>query len=109
MPDPVINHQPTLLRLNWRRAETYLVGIPPSAPACLEHHLVTAPMPQIWRVRDPHMCTECCHRSMNQRPIASYSSGEKSSVLVFRWHDNAISLKAPEIFSQRKRNSWTAA
>src|SRR5947209_3839439 len=99
MSHPVIDHQPTFLRFDWWGAEANLVGIPPSAPACLKHHPVTSPMPQIWRVGDPHMRTESCHRSMNQRPETSYPSGEKSCVFVFLRHDNAISLKASEVFS----------
>ncbi len=49
------------------------------------------------------------HRPMNQCPTAADSARQQSRVLIFRRHDDAESLKAPEVFGQRQRDSGTAA
>ena len=61
-----------------------LVCVPPCAPAGLQHNLVTAPMSQVGRVRDPHMRAERRHRPMDKRPAPFNSVREKGRIFVIR-------------------------
>ena len=49
------------------------------------------------------------HRPVNQRPAATDSPRQQGSIFIFRRHDHAISLKAPEVFGQCERNARTAS
>src|SRR5271170_2563650 len=46
---------------------------------------------------------------MNHGPEAANSVRQQSSILVLGLHDHAVSLKLPEVFGQRKRDSRTTA
>src|ERR1700730_13339741 len=66
-------------------------------------------MAQIRRGGNPHVRPEWRHRAVNERPISIDSSGQKRCIFVVRRHDDAISLKASEVFSQSQRYSGAAA
>src|ERR1700733_752776 len=109
MSDTVVENKPALRGFDRWRAEAYLVGVPPSTASCFQHYLMTAPMPQIWRIGDPHVSTQRCHRAVNERPATADLPRQKRGILIFWRHDDAISLEASEIPGKRERHPWTAA
>src|SRR5580704_4511080 len=70
---------------------------------------MTAPMPQVRRVRDPDMRTQWRHGAMNQSPESIDSSGKKGCILVVWRHNDAKSLEGPKVFCEGQRNTRAAA
>ena len=106
---PVIDHQPTSRSLDRGRRHANFVGVPPGATTGFQHKLVTSPVPQIGRVRDPDVSAEWRHGPMDQGPESIDPSRQKSCVLVVGRHDDTKSLEAPKILRERQRDARTTA
>src|SRR5207253_6814562 len=102
-----IDHQPTSRSLDRGRRHANFVGVPPGATTGFQHKLVTSPVPQIGRVRDPDVSAEWRHGPMDQGPESIDPSRQKSCVLVVGRHDDTKSLEAPKILRERQRDART--
>src|SRR5882724_12560247 len=65
VPDAMIDHQPTARGLDQRWRKPNLVRIPPRPPPRLQHELVTAPVPEVRRIRNPDMGARVVHRPVH--------------------------------------------
>ena len=66
---------------------------------------MTAPMPQIRRIRNPHVGAQRGHWTMAHGPVTIDPARKQSRVLILMRHDHAKSLETPEISGERQRNT----
>ncbi len=57
----------------------------------------------------PHRHADSIDRPMDQSPIPINPTRQKTCILIFRWHDEAIALKVDEILGKRQGNARAAA
>ena len=103
----MVEHEPAARRLDQRRRETDLVGVPPGAPACRQHALVLAPVLQIGREGDPDIRGGRGPRTMEQRKAAVDATRQHRRILVVRLHDQSQALECTEVRGQGQRDAGT--
>ena len=108
--DAVVAEQPALGRLERRRPQPDLAGVPPGPVARLEHQAVVAPVAEVGRERDPHVGPAPERRgAMDHRPAAVEPAREQRRILVLGRHRRAQPADLGEVAGHRQRHERSAA
>src|SRR6266487_240547 len=105
----VIDHEPTLYGFNRRGGESDLISVPPAAKPCFQNFFMITPVPQVQRVRYPHVRTCSSDRAVDQCPVAIDPARQQSSVFIFWLHDSTIAFECMEIFRKSQGYTWSSA
>ncbi len=106
--DAVVAEQPALRRLQRRRPEPDLAGVPPCPVARLEEEAVVAPVAEVRGIRDPDVGVAPQRGGpVEHRPAAVEPAREDRRVLVLRRHDRAFAADVTEVARHGQRHEGT--